>query len=108
MVVGEVAINGASHAVRWSGVDFSPTDLGTGRALATNTDGSVTVGVDNSNVPLVWLGTTRHTLTSLSGNNPDLSGATLRELVAVSDDGKVVGGSVHIGGNQRAFMARLP
>ena len=108
VVVGEVAINGVSHAVRWSGGSFTPTDLGTGRALGTNADGSVTVGVDNSNVPIVWLGTTRHTLASLLGTNPDLSGATLRELVAVSDDGKVVGGTVRIGGNPRAFMARLP
>lgn len=108
VVVGEASINGVSHAVRWSGGSFTPTDLGTGRALGTNADGSVTVGVDNSNVPIVWLGTTRHTLASLLGTNPDLSGATLRELVAVSDDGKVVGGTVRIGGNPRAFMARLP
>jgi probable HAF family extracellular repeat protein len=108
VVVGEAQINGVPHAVRWSGSSFAPADLGTGRARATNADGSVTVGVDNSNVPVVWLGTTRHTLASLLGNNPDLTGATLTDLVGVSDDGKVVGGTAKISGNDRAFMARLP
>lgn len=110
VVVGEVQINGVSHAVRWSGASFTPTDLGTGRATGTSADGSVTVGVDNSSVPQVWLGTTatHQTLASLLGTNPDLTGATLTDLVAVSDNGKVVGGTATISGVPHAFMARLP
>ena len=111
VVVGTATINGVSHAVRWSGASLTPTDLGTGRATATSADGSVTVGVDNSNVPLVWFGTTRKTLASVlsdNGNNPDLNNATLTELVAVSDDGKVVGGTLKVSNLEHAFMARLP
>jgi cysteine-rich repeat protein/probable HAF family extracellular repeat protein len=108
VVVGRANINGVSHAVRWSGASFTATDLGLGLARATNSDGSVTVGVDNANVPIVWLGTTRQTLASLLGTNPDLSGATLVDLVDVSDDGKVVAGTARVGGVDRAFMARLP
>jgi len=108
VVVGEVQINGVSHAVRWSGASFTATDLGTGRATGTSADGSVTVGVDNSSTPLVWLGTTRQTLASLLGTNPDLAGATLTDLVAVSDNGKVVAGTATVSGVDRAFMARLP
>jgi len=108
VVVGDVQINGVLHAVRWSGASFTATDLGTGRASGTSSDGSVTVGVDNSSVPLVWLGTTRQTLASLLGTNPDLTGATLTDLVAVSDNGKVVGGTAKVGGVDHAFMARLP
>jgi uncharacterized membrane protein len=108
VVVGQVDINGATHAVRWSGSSFTPTDLGTGRAYGTSADGSVTVGVDSSNVPVVWLGTTRQTLASMLGSNPDLNGVTLTALVAVSDDGKVVAGTAKVGGIDRAFMARLP
>ena len=108
VVVGQVDINGATHPVRWSGSSFTPTDLGSGRAYGTSADGSVTVGVDSSNVPVVWLGTTRQTLASLLGSNPDLNGVTLTALVAVSDDGKVVAGTAKVGGIDRAFMARLP
>lgn len=111
VVVGSATINGVSHAVRWSGASLTPTDLGTGRATATSADGSVTVGVDNSNVPLVWFGTTRKTLASVlstNGTNPDLNSTTLTELVAVSDDGKVVGGTLKISNLEHAFMARLP
>jgi len=111
VIVGEVQVNGVSHAVRWSGGSLTPADLGAGRATGTSADGSVTVGVDNSSVPLVWLGTTRQTLASLlgaNGANPDLAGATLTDLVAVSDNGKVVAGTATVGGVAHAFMARLP
>jgi hypothetical protein len=108
VIVGSADFNGVTRALRWTGTSFTPADLGPGRAKATSADGSVTVGVDNSNAPLVWLGTTRHTLISLLGTNPDLSGAALVDLVDVSDDGKVVAGTAVVNGVNRAFMARLP
>jgi probable HAF family extracellular repeat protein len=107
VIVGNAAINGVAHAIRWSGGSFTPTDLGTGQANATSSDGSVTVGVDGT-TPIVWLGTTRNTLASLLGTNPDLSGATLVDAVAVSDDGKVVAATATVGGVSRALMVRLP
>ncbi len=107
VIVGQVEINGVAHAARWSGASLTTTDLGTGRAEATSANGSVTVGSDG-NVAVVWLGTTRHTLASLLGTNPDLDGVSLTSCVAVSDDGKVVAVTGTVGGVKRALMARLP
>jgi|GEM_PF-3782486 len=107
VVVGGAAINGVDHAVRWSGTPLTATDLGTGLANDTSADGSVTVGTD-AGVPTVWFGTTRQTLASVIGTNPDLSGATLNDAVAVSDDGKVVAATATVSGVKRALMIRLP
>jgi uncharacterized membrane protein len=107
VIVGSADINGVTTAVRWSGGSFTPTTLGTGRANATSADGSVTVGVDGAE-PIVWLGTTRRTLASLIGTNPDLTGVTIKDLVAVSDDGKVVAATATASGVDRALMIRLP
>ena len=108
VLVGGVTINGVPHAVRWVGSSGTATDLGAGVALGTNANGSVIVGSDNSGAAVVWNGTTRQTLAAILGSNSDLTGATLKEAVAVSDDGKVVSGTALISGKQRAFMARLP
>jgi uncharacterized membrane protein len=107
VIVGAADINGVTHAVRWSGASLTAADLGEGEALGTNADGSVTVGTDGS-AALVWLDTKRQTLASLVGSNPDLSGVTLKQAVAVSDDGKVVAATGSISGTDRALMVRLP
>jgi uncharacterized membrane protein len=113
VIVGSVLINAVSHAIRWTGTSGTATDLGLGVALGTNSDGTVIVGADNSGAAIVWSGSTgstptRKTLASILGTNPDLSGATLIEAVAVSDDGKVVAATATIGGKKRALMAHLP
>jgi hypothetical protein len=107
VIVGAVSINGVLHAVRWTGSAGTAEDLGTGVAAGTNADGSVTVGYDNSGNAVVWTGTTKRTLASILGSNPDIVG-TLAVAVGVSDDGKVVAGDVLANGKYQGFMARLP
>jgi uncharacterized membrane protein len=108
VIVGDAEINGVVHAVRWSGSPPTAVQLGTGRAQGTNSDGSVTVGLNDAGVPVVWVGANAETLVSILGANPDLEGVTLKDAIAVSDDGKVVAGTATVGGTDRAFMARLP
>jgi hypothetical protein len=107
VIVGEVSINGVLHAVRWIGSGGTAEDLGTGAALGTNADGSITVGHDNSGNAVVWSGTTKRTLASILGSNPDIVGS-LAVAVGVSDDGKVVAGDVVADDKYKGFMARLP
>jgi hypothetical protein len=75
------------HAVRWTGGAGAARDLGTGVALSTHADGSITVGHDNSGNAVVWTGTTKRTLLSILSSNPDITG-TLSAAVGISDDGR--------------------
>lgn len=106
VVVGTVSISGVPHAVRWTGTSGTAEDLGTGDALGTNADGSVVVGNDNSGNAVVWTGTTKRTLASILGSNPDIVG-TLTTAVGVSDDGRIVAGNLTANGKSQGFMARL-
>jgi uncharacterized membrane protein len=107
-IAGSVTINGVGHAILWTGSEGTAQDLGTGVAFDTSSDGSITVGSDNSGNAVIWNGTTKQLLANLLGDNPDLEGAALYVARAVSDDGKVVAGTASIDGDSRAFMARLP
>lgn len=107
VIIGNADINGIPHAVRWSGASLTPTDLGEGEARGTNEDGSVIVGTDGSTA-VVWLGTTRQTVASLIGSNPDLADVSLKQAVAVSDDGKVVAVTGSLRGTDQALVVRLP
>jgi hypothetical protein len=112
--VGTAYLNDAAHMLRWVGGSAAPIDWGTdGYLLATNADGSVTVGYNAADYPngiaMVWnaAGVGR-TLASALGATSDMNGWTNTALTDISDDGKwVVGSGLH-NGVYEGFIAHLP
>ena len=108
VLVGSVKINGVPHAVRWVGDSAKAEDLGPGSLLATNADGSVSVGEDVSGNAAIWTSTLKaKPIASLIGDNPDLAGAQLFQASAVSDDGKIVAGTATVAGAKQGWVAHL-
>lgn len=105
VIVGQASISDTSHAIRWK--NLVPTDIGLGSATATNADGSVIVGVNNS-IAMVWDSQGARQLSTLLGNTSDLVGWTLGHAAGISDDGKVIVGTGTHNGVSEGFVAHLP
>lgn len=95
-----------SKAARWSNGELR--DYGPGRLLATNHDGTISVGASNDAIAQIWNGSTAEPLTQAIGATSDLDGWTLTEATGISDDGKVVCGNGVHDGVEEAWVAHLP
>jgi hypothetical protein len=107
VIVGSAIVSGNSHAVRWTGSAASFEDLGRGWLLATNGDGSVSIGGNETGIGLF----TRAGFVSLSsaiGVSPDASGWTLDTVTSISSDGTVVVGTGHHDNVSEGFVLHLP
>jgi uncharacterized membrane protein len=114
VIVGHTKDPADTVAVKWSGADLSPSLLGPGQALCTNSDGTVIGGYsflgDGSQVATIWdSGGVQRAVKDLLGATPDLtSDWTLAYVVGISDDGKFLVGSGTHAGKSEGWVAHLP
>ena len=97
----------APHALRWSGAALELEDVGGGALMDCSGDGQVLLGINAAREIVIWESGVARTLLSILGDTPDLSGWTLVEPAAISNDGKVVVGNGTHDGVSEGWIAHL-
>ncbi len=110
VIVGWARVGSVERAVRWTGTTapgYLSAETSNARALATNADGSITVGSEQTQA-VIWDISGESTVASLLASSSDLAGWTLTQAVDVSDDGKVIVGQGTHDGQREGWVAHLP
>lgn len=100
----------ASMAAKWTGLQ-EPVSLGmTGCGYGVNANATVIVGRTSESKAFIWDATNGARILAdvLTAVGADLSGWTLGEAIAISNDGKVIAGNGIHNGIPEGWVARLP